>query len=59
MENTDKVKKEKKKPMRLIPILERFEKSAKKYPHPNEIVSERELMEYAESVLKSGVHSEN
>ena len=29
-------------------VLEKFEKHAKKYPHPHEIESERELMGYAD-----------
>jgi hypothetical protein len=33
-------------------IREKFEKNAAKYPYPNEIESERELMEYAERLGK-------
>lgn len=32
-----------------------FEKNAKKYPHPSEIESERELMAYAEKIAQGGL----
>lgn len=40
-------------------IRRKFEKNAAKYPYPNEIESERELMEYAERLARTGADGKN